>query len=142
MKLSSRRISRDNRITLQMTSMIDVVFLLLIFFIVAASFVETERELKSAIQLDKSGVPSPFEKIVIDIVDRGDGIYVYRLGSEDYTDPDRLYEMLNQQPARSKAEGAFVRVADGAPFDMSATAISLSKKAKFISVSYIPVEPK
>lgn len=140
MKLSSRKSSRDKRIMLQMTSMIDVVFLLLIFFIVSASFIETERELKSAIQLDKSGAPSNLEKVVIEIAAVGDG-YVYRLGSEDYTSADELYDKLRRFPARSKAEGAFIRVADGAPFDMPATAISLCHKARFISVSYIPVEP-
>ena len=141
MKLSAHRASRDKRLTLQMTSMIDVVFLLLIFFIVSAAFIETERELNSAIQLDKSGAPSNLEKVVIEIVDAGGG-YVYRLGSEDYTSGDELYAKLRQFPARSRAEGAFIRVADGAPFDMPATAISLCHKARFISVSYIPAEPK
>ena len=51
MKLSSRKIEREKRIELSMTSMIDVVFLLLIFFMTTASFVKTERQLDSAIRV-------------------------------------------------------------------------------------------
>ena len=45
MKLSSKRLERDSSIELSMTSMIDVVFLLLIFFLVSSRFSEEEREL-------------------------------------------------------------------------------------------------
>ncbi len=50
MRLSSHKIQRGGTIDLPMTSMIDVVFLLLIFFMTTASFVATERNLDSAIQ--------------------------------------------------------------------------------------------
>jgi hypothetical protein len=47
MKLSSHKIERESRLELSMTSMIDVVFLLLIFFMTTSSIHETERELDS-----------------------------------------------------------------------------------------------
>ena len=46
MKLSNRAVdSRSNKIELSMTSMIDVVFLLLIFFLVTTTFVRPEKQL-------------------------------------------------------------------------------------------------
>ena len=54
MKLSSRKIERNKHVELTMTSMIDVVFLLLIFFMVFSSFLDTERNLDSAIKVKKS----------------------------------------------------------------------------------------
>jgi biopolymer transport protein ExbD len=147
MKLSARKASREKRILLQMTSMIDVVFLLLIFFIVSASFVETERELASAIQIEGGGTVEDLEPVVVNIVQEGGG-YVYRVGGLDIAyDPanseasaQKLFDLLERQPGQSKFDGAFVRVASGAPFDMAATAIAKCKEAKFISVSYIPAE--
>jgi biopolymer transport protein ExbD len=124
-----------------MTSMIDVVFLLLIFFIVSASFVETERELKSTIQTDQAGGNRDLEQVMIDIVDAG-GRFVYRLGGRDIVSPAELEQVLNGMPAQSKFDGAFVRVSDGAPFDMPATAMSLCKEARFSSVTYIPARTR
>ena len=52
MKLTNRR--HGSKIDLQMTSMIDVVFLLLIFFMVTSSFNKAERELDPAIKTQRA----------------------------------------------------------------------------------------
>ena len=53
MRLSSRKVERGARIELSMTSMIDVVFLLLIFFMTTTSFVKPERELDPTIRVNR-----------------------------------------------------------------------------------------
>ena len=141
MKLSSRKRQQGSRIELSMTSMIDVVFLLLIFFMTTSNFVLTERNLDPAIKVDRasSSAPSELEPVIIEVMEQ-DGNYVYRLGSRVMTSTDELQEVLKSVPPSS--DGAFVRVADGAPFGMAASAIQACKSADFFQVSYVPLESR
>lgn len=122
-----------------MTSMIDVVFLLLIFFMTTASFTETERNLDSAIQVQRQAADaaqSDFEPAIIEIVQAG-GQWVYRVGQRDVRTQRELSRILRQ--FENKEDGAFVRVSDGAPFAMAAAAIQACKSARFSMVSYVPL---
>ncbi len=123
-----------------MTSMIDVVFLLLIFFMTTSSFIPTERELDSGIQVENQAADkaqSDFEPAIIDVVRSGDR-FVYRLGSREIATQQELSNVLQQ--FENKADGAFVRVSDEAPFDLAAAAIQACKTARFSTVSYVPME--
>ena len=73
MKLTSHRASQ---LDMQMTSMIDVVFLLLIFFMVTSSFQKTERELEpeGVSNISSFGLDSQGELYVVSLSDR-----VYKL---------------------------------------------------------------
>ena len=139
MRLSSRKMKRETTLELQMTSMIDVVFLLLIFFMTTASFVTTERDLNPAIKVNESSDTrtSDLEPAIVEIVDGGAG-FVYRLGSRDFTSTDELTRVLRSFD--NKSDGAFVRVSDGAPFQMAAAAVQACKDARFTIVSYVPFE--
>ena len=139
MKLSSRKIDRERRIELSMTSMIDVVFLLLIFFMVASSFVKTERQLEPAIKVKSKSVSqaaTDMEPAIVDVVQSGNRS-VYKLGSLEMTSDQELVEVLDR--FENKMDGAIVRVADGVPFSMAAAAIQACKSAKFVKVSYVPL---
>lgn len=137
MKLSNRRLSRHRRIQLSMTSMIDVVFLLLIFFLTTASFVPTERDLESSMRVQSTSASvSDFQPAMVDVVPGRSG-FVYRLGQRELEDPEQLVDLLSR--FENKAQGAFVRVSDRAPFRMAAAAIQACKTAGFASVSYIPL---
>lgn len=136
MKLTNRR--HGSKLELQMTSMIDVVFLLLIFFMVTSSFHAPERELDPAIKLQRASgsQASDLSPTVIDVVP-GEAGFVYRLGSRELTSADELTETLRQFD--NKLDGAIVRVSDEAPFEMAATAIQSCKTAGFALVSYVPL---
>jgi biopolymer transport protein ExbD len=139
MKLSSRKIQRGKKIELSMTSMIDVVFLLLIFFMTTASFSRTERNLDSAIQVNRqspSRTPRDLEPAIVAVVASG-GQFVYQVGQREITSEYELLNLLRQ--FENKVDGAFVRVADEVPFRMAAAAIQACKTAGFISVSYVPL---
>ncbi len=137
MKLSNRRLQRHRKIQLSMTSMIDVVFLLLIFFLTTASFVPTERDLESAMRVQStSASASDLQPAVVDVVPGRSG-FVYRLGQRELDDPEQLIDLLVRFD--NKAQGAFVRVSDRAPFRMAAAAVQACKTAGFASVSYIPL---
>jgi biopolymer transport protein ExbD len=142
MRLSSRKAPRGRKIELSMTSMIDVVFLLLIFFMTTASFVKTERDLDSAIEVRGRASrqePRDLEPAVVDVA-RGLSGYVYKLGEREIADRDELTRLL--RGFELKADGAFVRVSDGAPFRMAAAAVQACKSAGFPVVSYLPTESK
>ena len=137
MRLTSRSIKHGGTLDLPLTSMIDVVFLLLIYFLVTASLIQEERELDSGIKVQRAAPrAADLAPAVIDIVRGGPG-HIYRLGGREFTSAVELRSVLNQ--FENKVDGAFVRVDDGAPFDMAASAIQACKDARFLSVSYVPI---
>ena len=71
--------TRRTPVDLQLTPMIDCVFLLLIFFMTTASFVETERELNPAIKVQRAAAKAAgdFQPAVIDVVKGSSGRFVY-----------------------------------------------------------------
>ncbi len=139
MKLSNRR-KQGAKIELSMTSMIDVVFLLLIFFMTTSAFRQTERQLDPAVRVEQAAAKAAerdLQPAIVDVVSAG-GRFVYRLGVRDIDSLDELTTLLKQ--FGNKDDGAFVRVADGAPFGMAAGAVQACKAANFIPVSYVPWE--
>jgi biopolymer transport protein ExbD len=136
MKLTSRR--HGSKIDLQMTSMIDVVFLLLIFFMVTSSFNKAERELDPAIKLQRAAgkAANDLAPAIVDVVRSGGG-FVFKLGGRELTSAAELTGVLRQLD--NKLDGAIVRVQDEAPFDMAASAIQACKGAGFALVSYVPL---
>ncbi len=120
-----------------MTSMIDVVFLLLIFFMTTSSFVKTERQLDSNIknQDSASSSASDMEPAIVEIVNSG-GQFVYRIGAREVQVATDLTNILRQFP--NKLDGAYVMVSDDAPFRMAAAAIQSCKDADFTTVTYVP----
>jgi biopolymer transport protein ExbD len=139
MKLSSHKAEKGATLDLPMTSMIDVVFLLLIFFMITSAFIETERNLDSAIEVrDRSAQESQsnLEPAIVEIVQSG-GRHVYKVGAREMTDDAELQALLAQFP--DKLQGAFVRVSDDAPFRMAAAAIQAAKSSGFVVVTYIPL---
>lgn len=139
MRLTSRSGRHSSKIELQMTSMIDCVFLLLIFFMVTSSFVKTERELDPGIKVERRGgqAASDLAPAMIEIVQGSSG-FVYKLGGRELTSAAELTDVLLQ--FQNKSQGAFVRASDEAPFEMAASAIQASKSAGFALVSYVPLE--
>ena len=142
MKLSSHKRALKRQITLEMTSMIDVVFLLLIFFIVTASFTKTERDLDAVTKVnEKSSAASETDlEPAIVLLANVDGSWVYQIGTNNLTTFAELEEVLNQFP--NKEDGAFVRAPDAAPYGMAAAAIQACKNAEFPGVSYVPLTPQ
>lgn len=123
-----------------MASMIDVVFLLLIFFMTTARFVKTERDLDSGIKVERQSASqqqSDFEPAIVDVV-QSEGRFVFRLGGREFGTQQELVRVLRQ--FENKANGAFVRVSDEAPFDRAAAAIQACKTAEFVTVSYVPLD--
>ena len=140
MRLTSRSGKHSGSLELNMTPMIDCVFLLLIYFMTTASFVETERELNPAIKVQKASAKAAgdLQPAIIDVVRGSGGKFVYRLGGREIETQQELTQVLRQFD--TKVQGAFVRVSDDAIFDLPAAAIQAAKDAGFPFVSYVPLE--
>lgn len=138
MKLSNRK-NTGASVDMQMTSMIDVTFLLLIFFMTTAGFQQTERELDPAIKVNKPSTARATSRVEPAIVDVGRGTggkFVFKLGGREMATADELEDVLRK--LESKGDGAFIRAENETPFDMAASAIQAAKQAGFIGVTYVP----
>lgn len=123
---------------LPLTSLIDVVFLLLIFFMVTSSMAISESQLLSALQMEKAGAgrASDLAPQVVNVEVR-DGAPVFRLGDRVITTKHELTAILAGLP---KESGVFVRVSGAAPVEAAAAALQAVKDAGFTRVSYVPAE--
>ena len=122
---------------LPMTPMIDVVFLLLIFFMVTVSARPTESDIVSALQEQNSkGSSADFMPQIISVERQDDGV-VYRLGSHALTTRETLTKLLRELP---KASGVVVKAANDVPVDAAVRALQACKDAGFEKVSYVPAQ--
>ena len=122
-----------------MTSMIDVVFLLLIFFLVTTTFLRPEKQVKSAIKVieqDARQSRSDLEPAMVDVVLQSEQV-IFKLGAIRTNNIAEIRKTLEQ--FENKSDGAFVRVADDVPFEQAAQAIGACRASGFDSVSYLPL---
>lgn len=139
MKLTSRRLIRGNRFDLAMTSMIDVIFLLLIFFMLNVHFRLAERNLESGLKTRSTrAAPSHLEPVIVEFDRSASGAYVYKLGAREIATADELTRVLQ---ALGSPEQAFVKVRDDAPFSMVAAAIQACHDSGYLSIAYVPDTP-
>ena len=139
MKFGARSNRRRDRITLNLASMIDVVFLLLIYFIVTATLTPPEDRLSAALQAAErtSGSSSnDFRPQIVEVLNI-DGSPAYRLGAKVMSDRAALFDALAPLPTDA---GVFIKVHDGVPVGFAVTAVQTAKDAGFTKVTYVPAE--
>lgn len=141
MRLTSRSAKHGSSLDLPLASMIDVVFLLLIYFLVTTSLIQTELEIDSGIKVERraGSAAADLAPAVVEVV-RGTSGDVYRLGGREFQNVGQLRAVLMQ--FENKLDGAFVRVADDVSFDSAAAAIQACKDAQFVAVSYVPFQAR
>mgnify|MGYP003631772005 FL=1 len=132
---SARRASHLG--VLPLTSMIDVVFLLLVYFLVTSSFAQPERDLPSSVQTDGGGIrSSELQPQIVVIELNGDGA-VYRVGSNSVGSQDELTQLLRSLP---KEPGVAVKAQRDVPIRFIAVAMQASQDAGFTRRSYVPTD--
>lgn len=137
MNLSPRDAHRRSD-RLPLTSMIDVVFLLLIYFLVTASLSAAESELSSGLRAQKpTGAGSSDLQPQVVTVDVVEGAPAYVLGSRVMRTKGELTDVLAKLPRDS---GVFVRGRSVAPVHAVATALQSAKDAGFIRITYVPAD--
>lgn len=140
MKLSSRNQHRPVRLELSMTSLIDVVFLLLIFFLVTTTFVKPEMQLLPNIKVNdlSSASNSPVQIETVYVLPGDDGAGAYKIGSIVTRDINELKKILSTASPESKLDGVMVHVDGDAPFGKAVQAFNACQESGFLIVSYVP----
>lgn len=121
---------------LQITAMIDVVFLLLIYFLLSTSYSPPESELVPALQTEQveGGRAADLEPQVVR-VDVFAGEPGFRIGERVLRSRDALREVLADLP---KEGGVFIEGADRVSVRWATAAIQASRDAGFEKVTYVP----
>lgn len=118
-----------------MTSMIDVVFLLLIFFLLTANFSQSEDRLNATIQSERSGASVSELQPQVVSVEMVQGRVGFRLGERVVYTGQALKAILEQLP---KEAGVAVKVDDRVPIQAAATAMQAAHDAGFVKRTYVP----
>jgi biopolymer transport protein ExbD len=131
-----RHDERDREYRLPITSMIDVVFLLLIYFIITNTFTAPESRLSSGLQAERQGPgrTADFAPQVVH-VELIDGSPGFRVGERVVRAQADLRDLVSQ--LRREA-GVFVRVRSDVPVSAVAAALQACTDAGFTRVSYVP----
>ena len=135
MKWRRRAGEADADGTLPMTSMIDVVCLLLVFFMVTSSFSERESKLPSALATEGAGAAAALEPQIVDVVGGDPAGAVFRVGTNAVGSRGELEAILALLP---KAPGLVIRVSPEAPVWAAAAALQAASNAGFEKRTYVP----
>ncbi|UYV11726.1 MAG: biopolymer transporter ExbD [Phycisphaera sp.] len=122
---------------LPLTPMIDVVFLLLIYFMVTATITPPESRVASTLQGERGSGQARDLKPQIVTIDLTGSTVTYRLGSRVFADRESLAAALEQLP---KEGGLFVRVTDRAPWSAVAGVMQDALDAGFVKRTYVPAD--
>lgn len=120
---------------LPLISLIDVVFLLLIYFLVTADFSQEERRLPSAVQTEGGGVRAvELQPQIIDVSSDAEGLR-FVVGQVMMRDQESLRLFLERLP---REPGVAIRAEPDAPISGIAAALQAAKDAGFEKRSYVP----
>lgn len=132
-KKSRRRSARLG--ALPLTSMIDVVFLLLIFFIVTANFAQDEHKLPATLQTEGGGVQSSDLQPQILEIRLQDGSPIFVMGDVAVRGAHSLEAFLKTLP---KEPGIAIKCEPDVPISAIAVALQSARNAGFQKRSYVP----
>ncbi len=128
---------RVDRLTMNLASMIDVTFLLLVYFIVSTVMARPEDQLTSAIQTrdaESAGAEIDYQPQVVEVV-AIDGVPFYVIGNRRLGDLAGLRRVLEDLPTEL---GVFIRVSADLPVDFALAAVQAARDAGFEQVTYVP----
>lgn len=131
----NRRRRRGQLGALPLTSMIDVVFLLLVFFLVTANFAQKESKLPAALQTEGGGVRSSDLQPQIIQISVMNGQSIYTIGQVQCSDRASLESVLQQLP---RDAGVAIKAEPDVPVQAIATALQAARNSGFSRRSYVP----
>ena len=132
MNLNRRR--RESVESPSLSSLIDVVFLLLAYFVLTAAFVIPERGLTPAISVDGHGAKSSVEaEPQIVQVRMQSGQVMYQLGAQTHSSLKTLRAALRLLP---REPGLVIKASAGTPFGAGAGAIQAGRDVGFVDITW------
>lgn len=135
---SSQKKHKLNRTAVNLSSMIDVTFLLLVYFIVTTVLATPEDLLSPALKVEE-GTSLSIDELDPQIIEirLQDGNPLYVIGSHLCPDRESLAEVLASLPIEP---GLILRVSNGVPVGFAVAAIQVARDANFEKVTYVPVQ--
>jgi biopolymer transport protein ExbD len=129
------RASRRGVQRLQLAPMIDVIFLLLIFFMTTTTLATPESELASGLQAQRhGGVAADLAPQILEVIRAGDQT-IFRIGERTVRDREALRAVLASLP---KDAGVFVKVSSAVDVADAAAALQTCRDAGYARVTYVP----
>jgi biopolymer transport protein ExbD len=136
MRLARRASPRREPVALNLASMIDVTFLMLLYFLVTTVLALPEARLSPSLRSStetSAGTGADFQPQIVE-VRQLEGATAYRLGTEVFRDRQALTDALAPLPKQS---GLFVKVFDDVPVAAAAAAIQAGRDAGFERLTYV-----
>lgn len=132
----ARKSGRERRLgALPLISLIDVVFLLLVYFLVTSDFSQQERRLPSAVQTEGGGVRSvELQPQIVEISTDEQGVR-FTIGQVMVRDKVSLTSVLDRLP---REPGVAVRATPESPISAIAAALQAARDVGFEKRSYVP----
>lgn len=116
--------------------MIDVFFLLLVYFIVSTTLAIPEDELSAALRQQSEESASDLQPQLVEVLAQGSSV-VFKVGGQQLVSQEDLRELLTQLP---KEAGVFLRVDDAAPVWAAAAALQACHDAGYEKLTYVTPE--
>jgi len=127
-----RAIARDEEEDeLEMTPMIDVVFLLLIFFIFATKFPKQEGKLEASLPAKAQGASKPKTIVIVEITDNGKLL----VNGQDYT-ADQLSALLQKLSDLDPEQPVVIKGQPNARHQRVVDALNACAKANITRISF------
>ena len=136
MRIRSKSARRRQTITLNLASMIDVTFLLLLYFLVTTVLARPEDRLNPSLQTrseSAAGPTSDFQPQIVEVL-LIEGVPGFRLGTQILRDKASLTAAMEPLP---KSAGLFVHVFGDAPIWAVAAAFQAGHDVGFEQVTYV-----
>ncbi len=128
---------QHNEARLNITPMIDVVFLLLIFFLTTTTFLDPESFLSPLIRTSDESAQASYLQPQVIRVDRIEGALRYIVGEQQLRNQAELTAVIAALP---KEPGIFVEVTSRVSVDHAVAAVQAARDAGFEKVTYVPAK--
>lgn len=123
-------------VRLPLVGMIDVFFLLLVYFIVSTTLAIPEDELSAALRQQSQAAASDLQPQFVEVRASGTGV-VFKVGGQELRTQADLTELLSKLP---KEAGVFLQVDDAAPVWAAASALQACHDAGYEKLTYVTPE--
>lgn len=128
---------QTQRVILNLASMIDVVFLLLIYFMITITVWTPEDRLQSALHVDReaaAGQATDFQPQIVEVL-LVDGQPAFQVGTRVFRDQASLTKVLE---SLNQSAGLFIRVRNEPPMEAVMAAFQAGHDAGFTKLTYVP----
>jgi biopolymer transport protein ExbD len=127
----------ESRVTLELTPLIDVIFQLLVFFMLSSTFMYPAVELKLP-ELSREPDPAPQQRLVISINKEGQ----YFINTKPINHDDLLSEIRKHlETSQDKSQSIFIRVDSQIAYGKFMELMDVARKAGVVNY-HLLYEPK